>query len=236
MAIYELDPYHMAFPPADHANPDGLLAVGGELREDWLLTAYSNGIFPWYSEDEPILWWSPDPRFVLIPSEVKIQKSMRPYLNNPIYEFKLDTDFEQVIDICSKIPRQGQDGTWITAHMKEAYINLHKIGMAHSAEIWKEGKLIGGLYGVSIGKAFFGESMFSHESNASKLALIHLCDWLARRSFQLLDCQVFTEHLNSMGAIHINRNDFLDMLDNSMDGDTMVGSWAELTHENIENT
>lgn len=231
MPIYELDPYHMAFPPADHANPDGLLAVGGELREDWLLTAYANGIFPWFSEDEPIMWWSPDPRFVLYPREVKVQKSMRPYLNNSAYEFKLDSAFEQVIDICAKIPRQGQNGTWITEHMKSAYIDLHKIGMAHSAEIWKDGKLIGGLYGVSIGKAFFGESMFSFESNASKLALIRLCDWLAMRSFMVVDCQIFTEHLNSMGAQHISRNEFLDLLDNAMDGDTLIGSWAGMENE-----
>lgn len=234
MAIYELDPYHMAFPPADHANPDGLLAVGGELREDWLLTAYASGIFPWFSEDEPILWWSPDPRFVLKPEEVVIKKSMRPFLNKPEYEFKLDTAFEEVIDICSSIPRQGQDGTWITKHMKKAYIDLHNIGMAHSAEIWKHGKLIGGLYGVSIGKAFFGESMFSHESNASKLAFIKLCDWLARRSFQIVDCQVFTEHLESLGAKLIPRNEFLDILDYSLDGDSLVGKWE--VSESEENT
>lgn len=225
MAIYELDSYHMAFPPADHANPDGLLAIGGELREDWLLTAYAGGIFPWFNEGDPIMWWSPDPRFVLRPTEVKVRKSMRPFLNNDEYEFRLDTAFEKVINQCSKVPREGQDGTWITNHMKSAYIDLHKIGMAHSAEIWLEGELIGGLYGVSIGKAFFGESMFSLKPNASKLAFIRLCDWLARRSFQIVDCQIYSEHLESLGAKHIERNEFLDILDLSMDGDSLVGKW-----------
>jgi leucyl/phenylalanyl-tRNA--protein transferase len=225
MAIYELDSYHMAFPPADHANPDGLLAIGGELREDWLLSAYAGGIFPWFNDGDPIMWWSPDPRFVLRPTDVKVKKSMRPFLNNEKYEFRLDTAFEDVIGQCSKVPRNGQNGTWITNHMKSAYIDLHKIGMAHSAEIWLEGKLIGGLYGVSIGKAFFGESMFSLKPNASKLAFIRLCDWLARRSFQIIDCQIYSKHLESLGAKHILRNEFLDILDLSMDGDSLVGKW-----------
>lgn len=225
MAIYELDSDHMAFPPADHANPDGLLAIGGELREDWLLSAYAGGIFPWFNEGDPIMWWSPDPRFVLYPAEVKVKKSMRPFLNNTKYEFKLDTNFEAVISQCAKVPRSGQNGTWITEHMKSAYIDLHKIGMAHSAEIWLEGELIGGLYGVSIGKAFYGESMFSLKPNASKLAFIRLCVWLAKRSFQIVDCQIHSEHLESLGAMHMPRNEFLDILDLSMDGASHVGKW-----------
>ncbi len=205
MAVYELDPYYMAFPPADHAEDDGLVAMGGELREDWLLTAYAQGLFPWFNEGDPIMWWSPDPRFVLMPSEVRITKSMRTYLNNDSYVFKLDTAFEAVIDRCSEIPRHGQNGTWITRHMKKAYIDLHRIGMAHSAEIWKDGVLIGGLYGVSIGAVFFGESMFSDSANASKLALIKLCQWLEARDFLMIDCQIFSAHLERMGAQLVSR-------------------------------
>ncbi len=228
MPLYELDPYHMEFPHPELASDDGLLAIGGELRADWLLTAYESGIFPWFNEGDPYLWWSPDPRFVLFPHLVKIQKSMRTYLNNSSYEFRLDTAFDQVIEACSSVPRRGQDGTWLTNEMKVAYQSLHRIGMAHSAEIWKEGHLIGGLYGVSIGKIFFGESMFSHESNASKLALIRLCQWLDERSFLILDCQVHTDHLEHMGAEHIPRADFLEILENALDGDTLKGKWTDL--------
>ncbi len=228
MPLYELDPYHMEFPDPELASEDGLLAIGGELRADWLLTAYESGIFPWFNEGDPYLWWSPDPRFVLFPDQVKVRKSMRPYLNNPSYEFKFDTAFDQVIEACASIPRRGQDGTWLTAEMKLAYQNLHRIGMAHSAEIWKDGSLVGGLYGVSIGKIFFGESMFSLEPNSSKLALIRLCQWLKERSFLILDCQIHSDHLEQMGAELIPRTNFLEILENALDGDTLKGKWTDL--------
>jgi len=223
--IYELDPYYMAFPPPDHASPDGLLAIGGNLTEDWLLMAYQHGIFPWFSEGDPIMWWSPDPRFVLKPKNIKVSKSMRPYLNSENYTFKLDADFEQVIEKCSLIPRQGQNGTWITHHMKDAYTALHKIGMAHSAEVWEGSELIGGLYGVSIGRMFFGESMFSEKANASKLALIRLCRWLDENDFGLIDCQIYSRHLEKMGAEYMSRNKFMDELEELIEKPSLRGSW-----------
>lgn len=225
MPVYELDPYFMAFPPVDYANPDGLLAIGGKLTEDWLLLAYQNGIFPWFSEGDPIMWWSPNPRFVLKPENINVSKSMRPYLNSEQYSFKLDTDFEQVIEECSRIPRQGQNGTWITTHMKDAYIALHKIGMAHSAEIWESDQLIGGLYGVSIGKIFFGESMFSKKANASKLALIRMCRWLSEKGFGLIDCQIYSEHLERMGAELISRESFRKLLNHGVGQPSLRGKW-----------
>lgn len=225
MPVYELDPYYMVFPPPEDANPDGLLAIGGKLTEDWLLLAYEHGIFPWFSEGDPVMWWSPDPRFILNPKEVKISKSMRPFLNSEKFVFKLDNDFDSVIDRCSNIPRQGQNGTWITTHMKDAYKGLHKIGMAHSAEIWLDEKLIGGLYGVSIGRVFFGESMFSEKPNASKMALIKLCDWLAERDFQMIDCQIYSKHLQSLGADFISRQHFLQKLNYGVEKPSLKGKW-----------
>ncbi len=225
MPVYRLSEDILAFPPATNANEDGLLAFGGKLSEDWLLAAYSKGLFPWYSEGDPILWWSPDPRCVLIPAEVKIQKSMRSMLNNKAYQFKFDTAFEQVIEACATIPRLDQPGTWLTAEMKQAYIRLHKIGMAHSAEVWKENKLVGGLYGVSIGGVFFGESMFSKLPNTSKLALICLCQWLDERDFLMVDCQIYSEHLARMGGIEVDRTHFLEALDECMAKPTLKGFW-----------
>lgn len=226
MPVYQLSKESLAFPPASHANPDGLLAVGGLLREDWLLKAYSVGLFPWFNPGEEILWWSPDPRYVILPQDVKIQKSMHPHLNNPQLEFRLDTAFEQVIDNCAKVSRKGQPGTWISKEMKQAYTKLHKIGMAHSAEIWKKGELVGGLYGVSIGSIFFGESMFTTEQNMSKLALIRLCKWLEDREFLMIDCQVFSEHIVSMGAVSVARSQFLEALDIGLNANTMRGIWS----------
>lgn len=225
MPVFQLNDDTLMFPSALLANDEGLLAIGGKLQEDWLLTAYSQGLFPWYNEGEPILWWSPDPRCVLLPSDVKVHKSMKPILNNPDLEFKFDSDFEQVIDICAKIPRNDQPGTWITKEMKKAYISLHNLGMAHSAEIWSKGKLVGGLYGVSIGGVFFGESMFSHEPNMSKLALIRLCKWLQDRNFLMIDCQVFSPHLTKMGAIMVERIHFLEALKEGLKQPTRKGKW-----------
>lgn len=225
MPIFQLNDDTLVFPSAMLANDEGLLAIGGKLQEDWLLTAYSQGLFPWYNAGDPILWWSPDPRCVLLPADVKVQKSMKPILNNPDLEFRFDTDFEQVIEICSKIPRNEQLGTWITDEMKNAYTRLHEVGMAHSAEIWKKGKLIGGLYGVSIGGVFFGESMFSHEPNMSKLALIRLCKWLEERDFLMIDCQIHSAHLASMGAIEVDKIHFLEALNEGLKQPTKKGKW-----------
>ncbi|MCA1762382.1 MAG: leucyl/phenylalanyl-tRNA--protein transferase [Cryomorphaceae bacterium] len=226
MPVYELDPYYMAFPPADHADESGLLAIGGELREDWIILAYQSGIFPWFNEGDPVQWWSPDPRILLHVDDVKIQKSMRPLLNSGDYEFKLDTSFEDVISKCAEIPRHGQNGTWITEHMIDAYSRLHDIGIAHSAEVWHEGVLIGGLYGLSLGNMFFGESMFSDKPNASKLALIRFCSWLKGKGFEWIDCQIYSRHLERMGARTVSRAAFLDLLDDALEEKTRVGKWV----------
>lgn len=225
MPIYELDLDHPAFPPADHADDSGLLAIGGELREDWLISAYESGIFPWFNEGEPIQWWSPDPRCILRTSHVKVQKSMRPLLNSNEFTFRFDTHFEDVIHRCADVPRHGQKGTWITREMVDAYCRLHQIGIAHSAEIWRGEVLVGGLYGLSLGKMFFGESMFSDLPNTSKLALIYLCNWLADRGFEWVDCQVYSPHLERMGAESISRAEFLDILDDAIDEKTLIGKW-----------
>lgn len=225
MPVYQLSSEVLAFPPATVANDEGLLAIGGQLREDWLLTAYAQGLFPWYSAGEPIMWWSPDPRCVLVPAEVKVQKSMRPLLNSEEYVFRFDTDFTQVIENCAEIPRHNQPGTWITTEMKEAYRRLHKIGMAHSAEVWRDDELVGGLYGVSIGRVFFGESMFSKEPNTSKLALIRMCRWLQERDFVMVDCQISSDHMSRMGAIEVSRHHFLEALGEGLTERSLKGKW-----------
>lgn len=196
------------FPPVSKAlqEPNGLLAGGGDLSPQRLLAAYRRGIFPWYSAGEPILWWSPDPRMVLFPGEIRITRSLAKTLRNADYSVKLDTAFEQVIAACATTPRPGQDGTWITTEMQLAYLRLHALGYAHSVETWHDGRLIGGLYGVAIGRVFCGESMFSHATDASKIALAHLCRYLARREFGIIDCQMETAHLTSLGARPIPRD------------------------------
>lgn len=199
------------FPPVAQAlkEPNGLLAGGGDLSPQRLLAAYRRGIFPWYSPGEPILWWSPDPRMVLFPDEFRITRSLAKTLRNADYRVKLDSAFAQVIAACAATPRPGQDGTWITAEMQQAYLRLHALDHAHSVETWRDGRLVGGLYGVSIGRAFCGESMFSHATDASKIALAHLCRYLARREFGIIDCQMETAHLTSLGARPIPRDDYL---------------------------
>jgi len=201
------------FPPQEEAWEDGLLCAGGDLHPERLLLAYRNGIFPWYNEDEPPLWWCPDPRFVLFPDELKVSKSMQQLLRKDQFEFRTNTAFEQVIRNCAEIERKGMDGTWITADVEHAYIQLHKLGHAHSAEAWHNGELAGGLYGVWLGNVFFGESMFSRQSNASKFAFIKLVQHLQQKGVVLIDCQVYTEHLESLGARMIHRKDFLHILD-----------------------
>lgn len=206
------------FPPVSEAEPDGLLAVGGDLSPERILLAYRSGIFPWYDE-EPILWWSPDPRFVLFPAELKISKSMRPLLNRQKFRFSVDEDFQLVMKNCQQIPRVFQSGTWINKDMIQAYTSLHRMGYAHSAEAWLEDKLVGGLYGVKIGRVFFGESMFSHMSNASKFAFIKLVQQLEDDGVVLIDCQVYTEHLESLGARMISREEFMEIISKAMQAD-----------------
>ena len=211
MPIFHL-PDEIIFPSPELAGKDGLLAIGGDLSEERLLKAYSMGIFPWYTEDSPILWWSPDPRLILIPEELKVSKSLRKVINKGIYKITIDTAFEQVMWSCAEIERKGQDGTWITEEMVEAYLRLHKAGYAHSIESWHGGELVGGLYGIILGKAFFGESMFSKMSNASKVAFVWLVEKLREQGFKLIDCQVTTGHLISLGAREVTRKEFLEML------------------------
>ena len=208
--MYILD-NKLFFPPVSLAGPDGLLAMGGDLSAERLLLAYRNGIFPWY-EGKEILWWSPDPRFVLVPSELKVSKSMKALLRKETFSFTTDTAFEEVIRECKSIHRNNQQGTWITEDIKKAYTALYQLGYAHSAECWKDGRLVGGLYGVRLGKIFFGESMFSRASNASKYALIKYVSKLHAEGTLLVDCQVYTEHLESLGAKMISRDIFVRLL------------------------
>ena len=204
----------LIFPDVAHATDEGILAVGGDLRPERLLLAYSSGIFPWYSVGEPIIWWSPDPRFVLFPEELKVSRSMRKILRQGVFSITFDKAFELVIGQCKKIKRKGQRGTWITPEMQKAYIRLYKLGFAHSVEAWKDGELVGGLYGVSLGKVFFGESMFSSVSNASKACLITLVEHLTKLGFELIDSQVYTGHLEILGAREIPRSEYLNLLKN----------------------
>lgn len=202
----------LLFPPVDMADEEGLLAIGGDLGTERLLLAYYSGIFPWYNEDEPICWWSPDPRFVLYPTELKVSKSMKTVLQNGKYRFTTNRAFEQVIQNCKTVSRQGQDGTWISPAMQQAYITLHKLGHAHSAETWQDGELVGGLYGIRLGKVFFGESMFSLKTNASKFAFINYVHQLQKEDVQLIDCQLHTNHLESLGARMIPRKVFIETI------------------------
>ena len=202
------------FPDTDKAlkEPDGLLAAGGNLNKRTLLQAYRRGIFPWFNEGEPILWWSPDPRMVLKPESMNISRSLRKTLRKNSFHVTFDNAFDRVIDECSK-PRADEAGSWITDDMKLAYNALHSEGCAHSVEVWVDEELVGGLYGVAIGQVFFGESMFSRQSNASKVALVWLCRHLSQWGFQLVDCQVYSPHLQSLGAEVISRTEFIALLD-----------------------
>ena len=197
------------FPPLSHAltDPNGLLAVGGDLSNTRLLNAYRHGVFPWYNDGQPILWWSPDPRMVLFPEKFKASRSLKKNIRKHEFEFSLDQAFLQVIELCAA-PRSTDSGTWINHEMQSAYINLHRLGHAHSVEIWQQDKLVGGLYGVAIGKVFFGESMFSLVTDSSKTAFYLLAGLLADHHFELIDCQVYSEHLRSLGAEEIPRAEF----------------------------
>jgi leucyl/phenylalanyl-tRNA---protein transferase len=215
------------FPTPLLADEEGLLAFGGNLLPESLLKAYSMGIFPWYAEDQPILWWSPDPRMVLFPKEFKRHKNLTKTVKSAIFDIRFDSNFKEVIENCSIAPREGQDGTWITDEMKEAYIAMHQLGYAHSVETYYERKLVGGLYGLSIGKMFFGESMFHLQKDASKVALWHLVDQLMEWEFDLIDVQQETEHLKSLGARTISRKSFLTLLEKNKDYETRKGMWTK---------
>ncbi|HRQ28653.1 MAG TPA: leucyl/phenylalanyl-tRNA--protein transferase [Saprospiraceae bacterium] len=224
MSVFLLHNEEVIFPHPQLAGEDGLLAVGGDLSLERLLSAYRFGIFPWYNEDDPVLWWSPDPRFVVLPGKVITSKSMRQEMKK--FRLTLDHDFEAVIRACSTVPRKEQDGTWITEEMTRAYLELHRSGYAHSFETWKEGCLVGGLYGVSLGRCFFGESMFSLVPNASKYAFIRLSQVLEEKKFRLIDCQVPTDHLKRMGCKNIERTEFLQILRENNLEPTFRGSWS----------
>jgi len=215
MTVYRLT-QKLVFPPPELADDDGLLAVGGDLSVDRLILAYSMGIFPWYSGKSPILWWSPDPRLVLIPNELKVSHTLRQTIKKGIYHVTTNAAFEDVIRNCATITRKGEKGTWITDDMIEAYIRLHKAGYAHSVEAWDDNELAGGLYGVILGKAFFGESMFAKKSDASKVAFATYAAALAEKGFDLIDCQVTTAHMKRFGAREISRAEFMKHLENAV--------------------
>ena len=208
--IYLPDNFSGPFPSVQFAltEPDGLLAVGGNLKPETLLQAYSQGIFPWYSDDQPILWWSPNPRCVLYPKKLKISRSLKKTLNKNIYEIKVDTAFREVMQACAA-PRKNDEGTWIDNDMLQAYYKLHELGYAHSIECWNNNELVGGLYGIEIGHVFFGESMFSKQTDASKVALEYLCN---TRNPKLIDVQVYSEHMESLGAELIDREKFIEQV------------------------
>jgi len=215
----------LIFPPPEFARSDGLLCVGGDLSVNRLILAYKNGIFPWFSESDPILWWSPDPRLVLFPQDIHISKSLKKTIKNTDLTIRVDTSFEQTIMACSKPRAIKDDGTWLIDEMISAYVELHQAGSAHSIETWRGDTLVGGLYGISLGKSFFGESMFSHEKDASKIALVALASHLKMHDFDLIDCQVTTDHLLSMGACEISRYDFLKIIKPSVDTQPISDPW-----------
>ena len=216
-----------SFPPLELAlaEPNGLLCAGADLSPTTLLRAYCGGIFPWYSAGQPILWWSPDPRMVLVPGELRISRSLRRTLRRGAYRIRLDSDFPAVIRACASTRRKGQSGTWITAAMQSAYCALYELGHAHSVETWVDGTLVGGIYGLAIGRMFYGESMFSHASNASKIALAHLARFLETRGYGLIDCQMNTAHLASLGAREIPRRNFIARLRELTTMASPTGRW-----------
>jgi leucyl/phenylalanyl-tRNA--protein transferase len=225
MPVYLLSD-ELIFPSPKLAAQEGLLAVGGDLSQKRLLLAYRMGIFPWYSENEPIMWWSPDPRLILYPDQLKITKSLRKVINKGDFELTMDQDFKAVITACAESRTETNEGTWIVDEMIAAYCKLHESGLAHSVEAWMDDQLAGGLYGVSIGRCFFGESMFTRISNASKVAFVELVKYLQSLHFALIDCQVTTAHLLSFGAHEIPRAQFLDELATALKAPTLKGRWT----------
>ena len=223
MPIYLLDD-RIIFPAIENAE-EGILAIGGDLSPERLLAAYQNGIFPWYNEDDPIIWHAPEERFILLLDELHISKSMRRVLNSNKFTYTVDTNFSFVIQQCAQVERKNEDGTWITEEMIDAYINLHQIGFAHSVEVWQDDKIVGGLYGVSLGKCFFAESMFHTATNASKFAIIKLVELLKQKEFHFIDAQVYTKHVETLGAKNISRNDFMQLLHKNIQFPTWKGKW-----------
>jgi leucyl/phenylalanyl-tRNA--protein transferase len=218
----------LSFPPPHLAIKEGLLAVGGDLSTDRLLLAYRSGIFPWYSPGDPILWWSPDPRLVLYPDELRISKSLRKVIKRKRFRITFDKAFDAVIQACADAKRAYGEGTWITVEMKDAYCELHRRGYAHSVEAWQGDTLAGGLYGISIGRVFFGESMFSRVSNASKVAFVTLVENLKQHNFKLIDCQVRTDHLIRFGAREIPRKVFLEQVEKAVDSSKLIADSLRL--------
>ncbi|HSP20623.1 MAG TPA: leucyl/phenylalanyl-tRNA--protein transferase [Myxococcaceae bacterium] len=218
MTVFLLGQDPEAFPPPERADRSGLLAVGGDLAPARLLAGYRRGIFPWYSEGQPILWHSPDPRFALLPGQLHVPRSLEKVLRRGTYEIRADTAFAQVLSACAGAPRPGQDGTWITAEMHAAYVALHRLAHAHSVEAWRDGVLVGGLYGVALGRVFFGESMFATAPDASKAAFVTLARALFDAGCLLIDCQVETDHLARFGAANVTRRRFLQLLGPAVQG------------------
>ncbi|MDB5351370.1 MAG: aat [Planctomycetota bacterium] len=226
MPIYRLDRRPL-FPPPEHAEPDGLLAVGGDLSVPRLLEAYRNGIFPWFEPGEELLWWSPDPRLILEPEQIQVSRSLRATIRKGTYEVRFDTAFRRVIHACAATPRRHEDGTWISNDIELAYSALHDLGFAHSVESWSGDDLVGGLYGLCLGRAFFGESMFSLRPDASKVALVALGDACRQRGVTLIDCQITSAHLLSLGAREIPRDEFLARVRDAVKAPNPPGSWTK---------
>lgn len=216
----------IAFPPPHLAPRDGLLAVGGDLSQKRLLLAYSMGIFPWFSDNEPIMWWSPDPRLVLHPRDLRVSKTLSKIVKKNMFHLTMDSAFDQVINQCAQTRLQNNEGTWLVKDMIDAYCKLHESGFAHSVETWHQGELVGGLYGVSLGNCFFGESMFTRRNNASNVALVTLVEYLNKLSFDIIDCQLTTKHLLRFGAREIPRAAFLNQLEVSLKTSTKKGKWC----------
>ncbi|MFT5572897.1 MAG: leucyl/phenylalanyl-tRNA--protein transferase [Cryomorphaceae bacterium] len=229
----------VSFPEVSNANDDGLLAMGGDLSLDTLVSAYAQGIFPWFNDDQPILWWSPDPRLVLYPDKVKISRSLRKIIRQQHFSVSCNQAFEHVIKACAlrgpEVPFATPPDTWITDSMHHAYLKLHQQSYAHSIEVWQDNELVGGVYGVALGNVFFGESMFSRVSNASKVGLVTLCHWLAKKEFVVVDCQVASDHLFSMGAQEIARSTFLQHLESIVVEQPSINFAADFEHINTEN-
>jgi leucyl/phenylalanyl-tRNA---protein transferase len=216
---------HIPFPDPEQTGQQGLVAIGGELSTDMLISAYAQGIFPWFSETDPIMWWSPDPRMVLLPKGLKVSKSLRAAIKNKDFYVRFDTQFEKVIQSCAEVKREGQQGTWITDEMIGAYTILHNMGIAHSVEVYQKGSLVGGLYGIALGKVFFGESMFHLKRDASKIALFYLCNYLVNNDYILIDAQQSTPHLASLGATTLARRSFLALLKKAVTLPSEYAKW-----------
>lgn len=215
------------FPPAETSTVEGIIGVGGNLSPGMLLSAYRQGVFPWFDAGDPVIWWCPDPRFMLFLDELHVSRSMRRTLSSGRFRFTLDTEFAGVMHSCATTPRPGQNGTWITQDMEAAYRQLHELGFAHSCETWMDGRLVGGIYGVAIGRIFFGESMFSHESDASKAALITLARFLCRHGFGVMDAQLRTPHVERLGGREIPRGEFLRILRGAIELPALAGRWTD---------